>query len=177
MSNIFRGSFSTEEVQEFLGGREIAVAYAKDRDKPRENGYDFWNDIKHPETGETLRATKGYCNPNNMYQCYYAEYQGADGEYYHYIDSRYCDNVSLRGTQSIQEQQYEDKQELQNKVNSQKHSDFFTRDNVKDNSETNSHRSFFESTTSSNSAEENKDTTVSNISEDKKNDSGQFQGI
>lgn len=176
MSNIFRGCYSAEEVQDFLGGKEIAIAYAKDRDNPRANGYDFWNDIKHPETGETLRATKGYCNPNNMYQCYYAEYQGSDGGYYHYIDSRYCDDVRLRGTQSIQEQQYEDKQELQNKVKSQRHSDFFTRDDTNDSSETSSHRRFFESTSSSNSAEENNSTTVSNISEDKKIGSGQFQG-
>ena len=176
MSNIFLCFYSAEEVQDFLGGKEIAIAYAKDSDNPRANGYDFWNDIKHPETGETLRATKGYCNPNNMYQCYYAEYQGADGGYYHYIDSRYCDDVRLRGTQSIQEQQYEDKQELQNKVKSQRHSDFFTRDDTKDSSETSSHRRFFESTSSSNSAEENNSTTVSNISEDKKIGSGQFQG-
>lgn len=174
MSYIYSGSSSVEDVENFLGGKKITVAYAKDQDNPNANYYEFWADIKHPETGEKLRATKGYCNPDNMYQCYYAEYQGEDGRYYHYIDSRYYHDAQWRGTKSINQQQYEDKQELRVKEASQRHSDFFSQEGSKENIGRSSHKDFFETSDFRKSSEEDNSHIVAK--DEKNSGHSQLQG-
>ena len=122
MSNIFSGSATEEEIKSFIGGRPLVSIYAKDKDNPNVDGdYPFWSNIKHPETGKTLRAVKGYCEPTKTSYlgerlCYYAEYRDEEGKPYYYLDSRYFCKSEFRGTQSIFEQQLEDKQELKLKL-------------------------------------------------------------
>ena len=124
MSNIFSGSATEEEIKSFIGGRPLVSIYAKDKDNPNVDGdYPFWSNIKHPETGKTLRAVKGYCEPTKTSYlgerlCYYAEYRDEAGGSYYYLDSRYFCKPEFRGTQSITEQQYEDRQELKHKMES-----------------------------------------------------------
>ncbi len=120
MSNIFRGSATEDEIKAFIGGRSLVSIYAKNKDTPNLDGdYPFWSDIRHPETGRTLHAVKGYCEPvgsagNRL--CYYAEYSDENGVPYYYVDSRFFYQRSMRGTQSIAEQQEEDRQELRQKI-------------------------------------------------------------
>ncbi len=147
MSHIFSGSASENEVRNFIGGRETVIAYAKEQDSAKTNYYEFWSDIVHPETGERLTATKGYCNPNDMNQCYYAEYIGEDGRNYYYLDSRYFHGTP-RGTKSISEQQNEDRQEWKSKCESQKHQDFFASERRRESSSEQGHKQFFESSSS-----------------------------
>lgn len=140
MSHIYRGSASVEEIKNFIGEKDVVVAYAKNQDNPREIGYDYWYDIKHPDTGETLKAVKGYCNPNNTRQCYYAEYQDKNGHSWHYLDSRSYPDPELRGSKSIQEQINEDQSEY-------KRRQFFESESADEKSRqasTDAHKSFFE---------------------------------
>lgn len=121
MSNIFSGSATEEEIKSFIGGRPLVSIYAKDKDNPNVDGdYPFWSSIRHPETGKLLRAVKGYCEPTKTSYlgdrlCYYAEYKDEVGNPYYYLDSRYFCKSEFRGSQSIAEQQFEDKQELKQK--------------------------------------------------------------
>ena len=112
MSFIKKGGCCMEEM-EAKYGKKMFPAYAKDQDNPNKPYYDHWSDIRHPDTGEPLRAVQGYCNPNDMYQCYYAEYQGEDGQLYHYedendiTDQKYQDAAALRSQERQKEQSRE----------------------------------------------------------------------
>ncbi len=108
MSHIIDGYASESEISSFIGGNPVVAAYAKNKDNPNEYYYEYWSSIKHPETGERLQAVKGYCNPNDFNQCYYAEYRDAEGNSYHYLDSRYYHDPELCGNKSISQQQSED---------------------------------------------------------------------
>lgn len=124
MSHIIDGRASESEISNFIGGKPVVAAYAKNKDNPNEYYYEYWSSIRHPETGEKLQAVKGYCNPNDFNQCYYAEYRDDAGNAYHYLDSRYYHVPELRGNKSISQQQSEDAAELERKLDSQKHKDF-----------------------------------------------------
>ncbi len=155
MSHIYRGSASIEEVKNFTGGKDIVVAYAKNQDNPREIGYDYWYDIKHPDTGETLKAVKGYCNPNNTNQCYYAEYRDEQGRSWHYLDARSYPDPELRGDKSIQQQISEDASEYKKKK-------FFAESDTDKNSKgsTETHRKFFDEDSKNESQNNNEDQTT-----------------
>lgn len=157
MSHINRGSGSIDEVRVFAGMKRLEVAYAKNQDNPNEYGYDFWDNIRHPETGEELRATKGYCDANDMTKCYYAEYQGKNGEKYYYLDSREYRDPTMRGTKSIFQQQAEDREELKNKISEQKRRDFFNTDTAEEEVNKIDREKFFESTTETESMTQNDD--------------------
>lgn len=133
MSYLTKGSFSEEEVKEVIG-KDVMTAYAKYKDNPNQNYYPFWDSIKNPENGETLEAVKGYVNPNDARQCYYAEYKDSKNNYYYYFDSRAFSNPEFRGDLSIDDQMSKDNEELKNNIE-QKHSKFFTDEN--NNSESN----------------------------------------
>lgn len=109
--NIFRGSASVEEIRDFIGGRPIIVAYAKDQGGALGTYYDFGHSIIHSETGKKLYPVKGYCDPKNTYTCYYAEFRDDVGRSYHYLDSRYYKDPAFKGTSSIADQIREDEAE------------------------------------------------------------------
>lgn len=145
MSHIIYGKASENEISNFIGEKPVVSAYAKNQGKPDAYYYEYWSNIRHPETGETLQAVKGYCNPDNLYQCYYAEYRDNAGNYYHYLDSRYYHDTELRGTKSISQQQLEDAAELERKLNSQKHKEFFEESSsVSETRLTEVHQNFFD---------------------------------
>lgn len=174
MSYIQNGSCSVSDVKDFIGGKEITVAYAKDKDNLNVKCYDFWSSIRHPETGEVLHATKGYCNPENLDVCYYAEYLGADGSSYYYLDSRYYREIHLRENKSISSQQDADSRELEDKESSKKHSDFFKKDDKgKEQSGENNRKEFFES--SGNKLADDKNQSFDS-GDGNKNDNSHFQG-
>lgn len=143
MSNIYKGSLEERDVSYLLGGKDIVVAYAKNQDNPGEIYYEHWININHPDTGERLCATKGYCNPKNTYECYYAEYRG-ENDTYHYVDLRYSENPSFKGTKSISEQQYEDRQLLEGR-SQEKRESFFSEKTKDIGDRTNVHKEFFDS--------------------------------
>ena len=178
MSKIINGSASESEISSFIGGKPVAIAYAKNQDNPHAYYYEFWSNIRHPETGETLQAVKGYCNPNNFYECYYAEYRDDAGNFYHYLDSRYYHDPDFCGTKSIRQQQSEDAAELERKLDSQKHKDFFEQSSdLEQTQSSDRHQTFFENKESENT---NRSTEGNSISQDssitKINGNGNFNG-
>ena len=76
--------------------------------------YDYWSNIKHPVTGETLHAVRGYVGEShNNDGCYYAEYVDEKGNYYSYVHQfpvRDEEGKLLVEEKNIGQQQYEDKQ-------------------------------------------------------------------
>lgn len=178
MSNIINGSASESEISNFIGGKPVAAAYAKNQDNPHAYYYEFWSNIRHPETGEKLQAVKGYCNPNNFYECYYAEYRDDAGNSYHYLDSRYYHDPDFRGTKSIRQQQSEDAAELERKLDNQKHKDFFEQSSDAEQSQSSDkHQTFFENNESVNKnrsgeTNPNSDDTYST----KTNNNGNYNG-
>lgn len=107
MNNIFKGSATESEISAFVG-KDVITAYAKNIDNPTEIGYPYWDSVTHPETGERLQAVKGYCNPNNTNECYYAEYRDSNGGAWHYVDTSYVRNNPLLDSKTIQDQINED---------------------------------------------------------------------
>lgn len=178
MSNIINGSASESEISSFIGGKPIAAAYAKNQDNPNAYYYEFWSNIRHPDTGETLKAVKGYCNPNNFNECYYAEYRDDAGNPYHYLDSRYYHDPELRGNKSIRQQQSEDAAELERKLDSQKHKDFFEQSsNVEQSQSSDRHQTFFENKESENTNGSTEgDSNAQDSSHTKSNGNGNFNG-
>ena len=109
--NIFSGKASADEVKNFIGERPVITAYAKDQNGPSGIYYEFSEQIRHPVSGKALYPVKGYCDPNNTNTCYYAEFRDAEGNAYHYLDSRYYPDPQFKGTQSIRAQIHEDEAE------------------------------------------------------------------
>lgn len=138
MVNIMDGSYSEYDIKEFLGGRPVVAAYAKDQNGAKGVYYPFGDSIRHPETGEKLTATMGYCNPSDTYECYYAEYKDSSGRYYHYIDTNYMPSGLGIDKKSISQQQREDREAL-------KHKEFFEKRERQNKTETTEakHESFF----------------------------------
>lgn len=95
--NINDGRYSTSEVEETFG-QQVDVLNISEFNEGKGPDYAYWGSITHPETGESLNATRGYIGRNN--KCYYAEYQGSDGRYYNYT-------LGMKG-ESIGRQQSED---------------------------------------------------------------------
>lgn len=178
MSNIINGSASEREISNFIGGKPVATAYAKNQDNPNAYYYEFWSNIRHPETGEKLQAVKGYCNPNNFYECYYAEYRDDVGNSYHYLDSRYYHDSDFRGTKSIRQQQSEDAAELEKNLDSQKHKNFFEQSSDAEQIQSDDkHQTFFENNESGNTSESTGSNSNSEDSNNAKtNGNGNFNG-
>ena len=163
MSHIIDGRASESEIS--------SAAYAKNKDNPNEYYYEYWSSIRHPETGEKLQAVKGYCNPNDFNQCYYAEYRDDSGNSYHYLDSRYYHDAELRGNKSISQQQSEDAAELERKLDSKKHENFFEQSSDSDAKKTSEeHQAFFENT--ENSSRTNEVASTSEESNTQSNSNG-----
>ena len=95
--NINDGRYSPQEVEETFG-ESIVIVNMNDFNQGRGPDYEYWSSITHPQTGESLTASRGYVGKNN--KCYYAEYQGSDGRYYNYT-------LGMKG-ESIGKQQSED---------------------------------------------------------------------
>lgn len=171
MSHIIDGRASESEISSFIGGKPVVAAYAKNKDNPNEYYYEYWSSIRHPETGEKLQAVKGYCNPNDFNQCYYAEYRDDSGNSYHYLDSRYYHDAELRGNKSISQQQSEDAAELERKLDSKKHENFFEQSSDSDAKKTSEeHQAFFENT--ENSSRTNEVASTSEESNTQSNSNG-----
>lgn len=172
MSHIIDGYASESEISSFIGGKPVVAAYAKNKDNPNEYYYEYWSSIRHPETGEKLQAVKGYCNPNDFNQCYYAEYRDDAGNSYHYLDSRYYHDPELRGNKSISQQQSEDAAELERKLYTRKHEEFFEKSSGEDTSKiSEKHQAFFENTENTNGSNESVSSSEES-SNDKTNTNG-----
>lgn len=157
MVNIMKGSYSEYDVREALGGRPVVAAYAKEQDGPKGVYYSFGDSIRHPETGEKLTATMGYCNPNNTYECYYAEYKDSAGQHYYYFDTNYMPAGLGIDKKSISQQQHEDREYL-------KHKEFFEKKEKPDNNEITEkkHESFFNGTDERNGSQSSSQNTMNN---------------
>ena len=96
--NINDGRYSTSQVEEAFG-REVDVVNIGEFNEGKGPDYQYWDSITHPETGESLSATRGYVGRDDG-KCYYAEYQNEQGRYFNYTRG-------MRG-ESIGKQQSDD---------------------------------------------------------------------
>ena len=97
--NINNGRYSPSQVEETFG-QQVDIVNISEFNEGKGPDYAYWDSITHPETGETLRATRGYLGKQDN-ECYYAEYQNGQGKYYNYTRG-------MSG-KSISEQQLDDK--------------------------------------------------------------------
>lgn len=123
MSNISRGSLSMDELKEYISA-PLTTIYAKYKDNMKVDGdYEFWENIIHPETGESLRAVKGYCDQYGSAlnrKCHYAEYQDDKGNSYYYLDTKSTRIGLPEYRKDIRTQINEDRQEYEDKVYQEK---------------------------------------------------------
>lgn len=109
--NITKGCYSKEALSSYMG-KEMCEAYTRNQDNPNEPLNEHWENIRHPQTGETLYSEKSYCNPKDTTQTYYAQYTDNKGNRYHYVNEKALpSNVRQADAKSINEQLYEDRQE------------------------------------------------------------------
>lgn len=112
MSNIMRGDATLEEIESITSSKgKLMVVYAKDSFNINKDGdYDFSDNIVHPDTGEILTAVKGYCTSGTAFErpCYYAEYEGKNGRYYYFDQTKY--NRAMPNAMTIREQIDEDRE-------------------------------------------------------------------
>ncbi|MBO5261410.1 MAG: hypothetical protein J6B45_00010 [Clostridia bacterium] len=113
MSNITGGYATIEEIEEMtLSKGKLSAVYAKNASNAQKDGdYAFSDNIIHPQTGEVLKAVKGYCTNGSAFErpCYYAEYEGKSGTYYYLDQTKYKGFAS--NPMTIYEQIEEDRQE------------------------------------------------------------------
>ena len=118
-----KGRYSVFEVEDYISMHlnrseklEVVNVNSTEFNNGTSRDYQFWSNINHPETGELLKATKGYMGVDSYGQdrCYYAEYQDANGKSYCYVYQFPIYNDAgevLCQKKSIEQQQREDIEE------------------------------------------------------------------
>ena len=118
-----KGRYSVFEVEDYISMHlnrseklEVVNVNSTEFNNGTSRDYQFWSNINHPETGELLKATKGYMGVDSYGQdrCYYAEYQDANGNSYCYVYQFPIYNDAgevLCQKKSIEPQQREDREE------------------------------------------------------------------
>ena len=96
--NINNGRYSPSQVEETFG-QQVDIVNISEFNEGKGPDYAYWDSITHPETGETLSATRGYLGKEDN-KCYYAEYQNGQGKFYNYT-------MGMKG-ESISKQQLAD---------------------------------------------------------------------
>lgn len=121
-----RGKYSISEVEDYVSANSLnrdRLEVVKVNSSAFNNGtsrdYPFWSNINHPETGELLKATKGYMgvDANGQDRCYYAEYEDLKGNSYCYVYHFPIYNKAgemLCQRKSIEQQQRDDFAEKEN---------------------------------------------------------------
>ncbi len=103
--NLEKTTYSKEEVEQFFGKKMNVVLRREHVINKGMDFSDFADGISHPQTGEHLRAIKGYADNNGKF--YYVEYENKQGEKYCYIVGP--NNEDIR--ELIYNDQYADKRE------------------------------------------------------------------
>ena len=131
MINIDRGSFSLEDVEEYIKMNsdnpftrmklEVVNVHSTAFNNGTGRDYQHCSVIKHPETGEDLRPIRGYIGFDESRQdrCYYAEYQDDKGRTYSYtFKFPYFDKGTrtMVPKKTISKQLSEDKKALEDKL-------------------------------------------------------------
>lgn len=127
MSNIDKFGYSVYDVQDYIKSNtdnfqmnkplEVVNVNSTSFNNGTSRDYPFWQDILNPETGEKLRAVKGYVGHDELGRdrCYYAEFADKNGKTYSYTYqfAMYKDGVKLLDTKSIKSKMAEDLKQLQ----------------------------------------------------------------
>ena len=131
MVNIDRDSFTVYDVQDYIKDKtnnfqmnrplEVVNVNSTSFNNGTGRDYPYWKDIKHPETGEILKAVKGYMGHDELGRdrCYYAEFQDSKGKTYSYSYqfAAYRDGRQIMPTKSIKQKMAEDLKALEEKLN------------------------------------------------------------
>lgn len=98
MTFLIAQSFTPDEIAKELDvyPHQISIAYAKDANNTSKMYHELSDAIRHPRTGEMLKAVKGYyiSNVNGQEECIYAEYVDSRGFVYSYAKSK-CSGDSV----------------------------------------------------------------------------------